>query len=476
MCCDDAYLVMPRDSALAGCDRLVSESLVIENFISTHGLLDIERSRRGASRGTDEGSMDDLTFLSGVLMNIGCSDLLLWILIDIRSGYHQLRVHGEVIPKTEFRTRYGHFEFMVMPFGLTNAPAICMDLMNRVCKQYIDKFFIMFIDDILIYSKFKEDHEVHLKLALELLKKEKFNDIHVDSRLASYYRLFIVDFSKIAKPLALLTQKNRKYEWGREQEEAFQTLKDSLCNVPILSLPDGPEDFVVYCDGTKSVIYTNHKSLQRIFDQKELNMRQQRWIELFSDFDSEIRYHLRKANVDKILAAPSEASKVENTTAKMLCSLDQLMERKEDGGADKTYYDLKDMYGGHKALGTRLDMSTAYHPQTDGQSKRTIQTLEDMLRACVIDFGGSRDVHLLLAEFSYNNGYHSSIRCALYEALYERKCRSPVLWAEIGENRCSAFGKKDMLAPRSNPKKCLADANLHVPLEGIKADKHSVGN
>ncbi|GJT57003.1 reverse transcriptase domain-containing protein [Tanacetum coccineum] len=87
-----------------------------------------------------------------------------------------------------------------------------------------------------------------------------------------------------------------------------------------------------------------------------------------------------------------------------------------------------------KALGTRLDMSTAYHPQTDGKSERTFQTLEDMLRACVIDFDGSWDVHLPLAEFSYNNSYHSSIRCAPFEALYGRKCRSPILWAEIGES------------------------------------------
>ncbi|GKA07953.1 putative reverse transcriptase domain-containing protein [Tanacetum coccineum] len=93
--------------------------------------------------------------------------------IDIRFGYHQLRVHGEDIPKMAFRARYGHFEFTVMPFGLTNAPAVFMDLMNRVCKPYLDKFFIVFIDDILIYSKSKEDHEVHLKLVLELLKKDK---------------------------------------------------------------------------------------------------------------------------------------------------------------------------------------------------------------------------------------------------------------------------------------------------------------
>ncbi|GJR43361.1 putative reverse transcriptase domain-containing protein [Tanacetum coccineum] len=86
-----------------------------------------------------------------------------------------------------------------------------------------------------------------------------------------------------------------------------------------------------------------------------------------------------------------------------------------------------------EALGTRLDISTAYHPQTDGQSERTIQTLEDMLRACVLDFGGSWDVHLLLAEFSYNNSYHSSVRCAPFKALYGRKCRSPIIWAEVEE-------------------------------------------
>ncbi|GJW80855.1 reverse transcriptase domain-containing protein [Tanacetum coccineum] len=633
--------------------------------------------------------------------------------IDLRSGYHQLRVHEDDIPKTAFRIRYEYFEFTVMPFGLTNAPAVFMDLMNRVCKPYLDKFVIVFIDDILIYSKSKEEHEVHLRLVLELLRKEKLyakfskcefwlqevhflghvvnqNGIHVDPSkieavknwkapttpfkirlffgLTGYYRRFIANFSKIAKPLTSLTQKNQKYVWGVEQEEAFQTLKNNLCEAPILSLPDGVEDFVVYCDasnqglgcvlmqrnkviayasrqlkiheknytthdlelgavvfalkfwrhylyGTKSVIYTDHKSLQHIFDQKELNMRQRRWIELFSDYEYEIRYHPGKANVvvdalsrkervkpkrvwamamtiqsavkGVILAAQGEAFDQDNVMNERLHGLDQQMERKRDGSlyfmdriwvplvggvrtiimdeahksrysvhprADKMYYDLRDMYwwprmkrdiatyvsecltcakvkaehqrpsgllqqpeipewkwenitmdfitklprtrNGHdaiwvvvdrltksahflairedystkklvrlytdeivarhgvpvsiisdrdarftsrlwktfqKALGTRLDMSTAYHPQTDGQSERTIQTLEDMLRACVIDFGGSWDVHLPLAEFSYNNSYHTSIRCTPFEALYGRKCRSPVLWAEIGE-------------------------------------------
>ncbi|GKC66988.1 putative reverse transcriptase domain-containing protein [Tanacetum coccineum] len=211
--------------------------------------------------------------------------------INLRSGYHQLRVNKDDIPKTAFRTRYGDFEFIVMPFGLTNAPAVFMDLMNRVCKPYLDKFVIVFIDDILIYSKTREEYVEHLRLVLELLKKEKLyakfskcefwlrevqflghvingNGIHVDPSkiesvnnweaprtltevrlflgLAGYYRRFIKDFSKIAKSLTILTNKCKTFDWGEEQELAFQTLKDKLCNAPVLALPDGPEDFVVY--------------------------------------------------------------------------------------------------------------------------------------------------------------------------------------------------------------------------------------
>ncbi|GJR73543.1 putative reverse transcriptase domain-containing protein [Tanacetum coccineum] len=187
--------------------------------------------------------------------------------IDLRSGYHQLRVRDEDIPKTAFRTRYGHYEFQVMPFGLTNAPAVFMDLMNRVCRPYLDKFVIVFIDDILIYSKTKEEHDVHLRLILELLKKEelyaKFSKcdfwlskvqflghvidskgIHVDPAkiesikdwespktpteirqflgLAGYYRRFIEGFSKISKPMTKLTQKSVKFNWGEKEETAFR--------------------------------------------------------------------------------------------------------------------------------------------------------------------------------------------------------------------------------------------------------------
>ncbi|GJW52468.1 putative reverse transcriptase domain-containing protein [Tanacetum coccineum] len=217
--------------------------------------------------------------------------------IDLRSGYHQLRVREEDIPKTAFRTRYGHYEFQVMSFGLTNAPAVFMDLMNRVCKPYLDKFVIVFIDDILIYSKSKKEHEEHLRQILKLLKKEelyaKFSKcefwisrvqflghvidcrgIHVDPAkiesikdwaspktpteirqflgLAGYYRRFIEGFSKIAKTMTKpKPRKGVKFDWGDKQEAAFQLLKQKLCSAPILALPEGSEDFIAYCDASK---------------------------------------------------------------------------------------------------------------------------------------------------------------------------------------------------------------------------------
>ncbi|GJT90120.1 putative reverse transcriptase domain-containing protein [Tanacetum coccineum] len=216
--------------------------------------------------------------------------------IDLRSGYHQLRVREEDIPKTSFRTRYSHYEFQVMSFSLTNALAVFMDLMNRVCKPYLDKFVIVFIDDILIYSKSKKEHEEHLRQILKLLKKEelyaKFSKcefwisrvqflghvidcrgIHVDPAkiesikdwaspktpteirqflgLAGYYRRFIEGFSKIAKSITKLTQKGVKFDWGDKHEAVFQLLKQKLCNAPILALPEGSEDFIAYCDASK---------------------------------------------------------------------------------------------------------------------------------------------------------------------------------------------------------------------------------
>ncbi|GJY86353.1 putative reverse transcriptase domain-containing protein [Tanacetum coccineum] len=544
-----------------------------------------------------------------------------------------------------------------MPFGLTNAPAVFMDLMNRVCKPYLDKFIIVFNDGILIYSKDKKEHEEHLKVILGLLKKEKLYakfskcefwipkdwaspktpmEIRQFLGLAGYYQRFIEGFSKIAKSMTKLTQKGIKFDWGEKEENAFQLIKQKLCSAPILALPEGSKDFVVYCVashkglelgsvifalkiwrhylyGTKCTMFTDHKSIQHILDQKELNMRQRRWLELLSDYDCDIRYHPGKANVvadalsrkerieplrvralvmtigldlpKRILEAQIEALKPENLENEDVGGMirkdipKEKLEPRADGtlclngrswlpcygglrsvimheshkskysihpGSEKMYQDMKKLYwwpnmkadiatyvskcltcarvkaehqrpsgllvqpaipewkwdnitmdfitklpksshgfdtiwvivdrltkSAHflpirendpldklarlylnrivarhgipvsiicdrdgrftsnfwrsfqKALGTEISMSTAYHPETDGQSERTIQTLEDMLRACVIDFGKGWVKHLPLAEFSYNNSYHTSLKAAPYEALYGRKCRSP---------------------------------------------------
>ncbi|GJY06294.1 putative reverse transcriptase domain-containing protein [Tanacetum coccineum] len=183
--------------------------------------------------------------------------------IDLRFGYHQLRVHDEDIPKTVFRTRYGHYEFQVMPFRLTNAPVIFMDLMNRVCKPYLDKFVIVFIDDILIYSKSKEEHAEHLKLILDLLKKEelyaKFSKCDFWLSKIQFLGHVIDSEGNHVDPAKIESIK----DWASPKtpteicqflEAAFQLLKQKLCSAPILSLPEGSEDFVVYCDASHKVL------------------------------------------------------------------------------------------------------------------------------------------------------------------------------------------------------------------------------
>nr|GEV39593.1 putative reverse transcriptase domain-containing protein [Tanacetum cinerariifolium] len=287
---------------------------------------------------------------------------------------------------------------------------------DKVIAPYPDKFVIVFIDDILIYSKTREEHVEHLMHVIN------GNEIHVD----------------LSKIKAVKNWKAPRTPF-KEQELAFQTLKDKLCNVPVLALSDGPKDFVVYCDASglglgcvlmqrdKSVIYTDHKSLQQIFSQKELNMRQHRWIELFSDYDFKIRYHPGTA-MDFVtkLSRTSSGHDTIWVLASHGVSISIISDR-------DSRFTLRFSQSMQEALGTRLDMSMTYHPQTNSQSARTIQTLEDMLRACVLDFRGSWDVHLLLVEFLYNNSYHSSVICAPFEALYSRKYGSPIMWVEVGK-------------------------------------------
>ncbi|GJZ92952.1 putative reverse transcriptase domain-containing protein [Tanacetum coccineum] len=185
--------------------------------------------------------------------------------IDLRSCYHQLRVRDEDIPKTTFRTRYEHYEFQVMPFGLTNVPAVFTDLMNRVCKPYLDKFLIVFIDEILIYSRNKEEHANQLRIILELLKKEK---LYVKFSKCDFW-IHIVQFlghlinsQGLHVDPAKIEAKNKKYIWGKDQESAFQLLKQKLCEAPILALPKGNDDVVVDCD-------TSHQGLGAVLMQRE---------------------------------------------------------------------------------------------------------------------------------------------------------------------------------------------------------------
>ena len=315
--------------------------------------------------------------------------------IDLRSGYHQLRVQESDVPKTAFRTRYRHYEFLVMPFGLTNASAAFMDLMNRVFQPYLDRFVIIFIDDILVYSGSSEEHSKHLRIVLQTLRERQLyaklskcqfwfdrvaflghvisaEGVSVDPQkievvvnwkspknvtevrsflgLAGYYRKFVEGFSKIAAPLTKLTRKDFKYDWVDACHQSFEELKGRLTSAPVLALPNGRDGFMVYSDasrqglgcvlmqndrviayasrqlkkheenypthdlelasvvfalkiwrhylyGVPCRIFTDHKSLQYIFTQKELNLRQRRWLELIKDYDCTIEYHPGKANV-----------------------------------------------------------------------------------------------------------------------------------------------------------------------------------
>nr|GEX26415.1 hypothetical protein [Tanacetum cinerariifolium] len=416
--------------------------------------------------------------------------------IDLRSGYHQLRVREQDILKTTFRTWYGHYKFQVMPFRLTNAPAVFMDLMNLVCKPYLDKFIIVFIDDILIYSKDEKEHEEHLKEILELLKEEKLG-IHVD-------------------PAKIESNKDWASPKTPTEIRQFLGLAGYYQSASILSLPKGSKDFVVYYDAS-------HK------DQKELNMRQRRWLELLSDYDCDIRYHPGKANVvNDALSRKERAKPLRVRALVMTISLNlpkQILEAQIEALKPKNL--KKEDVG--ESVRYEPEYEYCISSKTDGQSERTIQTLKDMLRACVIDFGKGWVKLLPLVEFSYNNSYHASIKVAPYETLYGWKCRSPMYWAEDRQKSYAdrkrkpiefkvgdrvmlkvspwkgvvQFIKRGKLNPRyigpfkvlakvgdvayrlelpqelsrvhhtfhvSNLKKCYADEPLAMPLEGVHID------
>ncbi|KAG8499093.1 hypothetical protein CXB51_005493 [Gossypium anomalum] len=220
--------------------------------------------------------------------------------IDLRSGYYQLRVKDSDVPKTAFRIRYGHYEFLVMPFGLTNAPAIFMDLMNRIFRPYLDQFFVVFIDDILIYSRNESEHAEHLRIVHRHCEINSCMPslVNVNSGCEklvfwaiSYQFLKICKrFSMIATPLTKLLQKDVKFEWSEKCQNSFDQLKALLIEAPVLVQPESRKEFLTYSDA--SLI-----GLGCVLMQQDLNLRQRRWLELLKDYELVIDYHPGKTNV-----------------------------------------------------------------------------------------------------------------------------------------------------------------------------------
>ncbi|GJX43139.1 putative reverse transcriptase domain-containing protein, partial [Tanacetum coccineum] len=339
--------------------------------------------------------------------------------IDLQSGYHHLRVHEEDVPKMAFRTRYEHYEFLVMPFGLTNARAIFMDLMNHVSKPYLDKFIIVFINDILICSKTKEEHEFLLKLTLELLQEDRLyakfskcefwleEHIFYEKELNMRQRRWIELFNDYDYEISYHPSNGNVVADALSRKERVKPVRVRAMHMTIcsdiksrtsettclLQQPEIPEwkwegiaiDFILKLPRTIS----GHDSIWVIVDRLT---KSSYFLAIREDYLMEKFARLYINEVVTRYGVP--ISIISDRYSRFTLRFWQMLQR---------------------ALGTRLDMSMTYHPQTDGQSERTIQPLEDMLRARVIYFGGNWDAHLPLAEFSYNNSYHTSIKCALFE-------------------------------------------------------------
>nr|GEX64116.1 putative reverse transcriptase domain-containing protein [Tanacetum cinerariifolium] len=308
--------------------------------------------------------------------------------IDLRSGYYQLMIREEGIRKTALRTRYGHYEFQVMPFGLTNAPAVFMDLMNRVYKPYLDKF------------------------DPDRIKKEKLEP-HVDGTSCLNNRSWLPCYGDL-RALIMHESHRSKYYVHPGPDKMYQDVKQ------LYWWPQMKADIATYVSKCLTCIRIKAEH------QKPFGLLVQ--LEIPSGSRTISPWIL----VTKLPRTQSGNNTIWVVVEQLTKSAHILPIRENDHMDELARLYLEE------AMSTRLDMSTTYHPQTDGQSERTIHTLEDMLHACVIDFENGWERHLPLVKFSYNNSYHASIKAALFEVLYGRKCRSPVCWAEIGDTQLTS--------------------------------------
>ncbi|XP_070046764.1 uncharacterized protein [Nicotiana tomentosiformis] len=304
--------------------------------------------------------------------------------IDLRSVFHQLKITEQDILKTTFRTRYGHFEFLVMSFGVANATSAFVDLINRVFKPFIDSSVIMFIDDILVYSRSGEDHADYLRAVIETLYQHKLyaKFSKYEFWLESVRFLGHVIFREGIKidPLKIAAVKN----WPRP------TTPTEIHNFLGLAGTPWKYDWIwaIVDRLTKSAHFLPVKATDTAEQYAQLYIKEI------------VRLHGTPISI------------ISNRGPQFMVNFWKKFQQ---------------------GLGTQVNLSTAFHTQTNGQAERTIEMLEDMLHACVLDFKCSWDDHLPLIEFASNNRYHASIQMASFKALYGRIRGSPIRWFDIGE-------------------------------------------
>ncbi|GJT38582.1 putative reverse transcriptase domain-containing protein [Tanacetum coccineum] len=399
-------------------------------------------------------------------------------------------------------TYYG-FAFNIIPLYCDNisAIALCCNNVHHSRSKHIDVRYHFIKEQVkngVVELYFIRTEYQLTDIFTKALARERFefliNKLRMKSMspetlksLAGYYRQFIEGFSKIAKPIKKLTQKNMKFDWSEKAEAAFQLLKQKLCSAPILALPEGEERkeenygtedlgsmirnldpgadrtlcfrnrswIPCFSDLRTLIMHESHKSKYSIHPGSDKMYQDLKKLYWWPNMKAEIATYWENIIMDFVTKFPKTSSSQDAIwviTDRLTKSAHFLPMKETDSMEKLTRQYLKEVVSRHgvpvsiisdrdskftsyfwqslnRALGTHLDMSTAYHPQTDGQSERTIQTLEDMLSACVINFRKGWDRHLPLVEFSYNNSYHTIIKAAPFKALYGRKCRSPVCWA-----------------------------------------------